>query len=106
MKKHQRHVYLELTKEIEWNLCAFCKYAEFSSLCDGDVNCKHDFWEISDQDYIYPGQDCWGFRPDMPISDIADIVGIIISHNWDPERTSFSRDKEIIEVYGVERSSQ
>ena len=106
MKKDKRLVYLELTKEIEWNLCPVCRYNIFrgSVCCDGYQECHHPLEVITDMmddSGLEPGGDCWGFRNKYPLSDIADLVGIILSHNLDSEKILFYGEKRIDKVEGV-----
>ena len=90
MNKEQRKVFLELSGEVDWPLCVFCKYAEFlgSSCCDdGGVECTHN---LADR-YNFPscncelesGNDCWGFRPGYDPSFCAGVVGVILENGWD-----------------------
>ena len=81
MKKDKRLVYLELAFEACGTICNWCKYKTGS--CNQE--CAHPLGEELPWDYSYgiePGDDCWAFRPDMPVADIADIVGIIIANGW------------------------
>ncbi len=108
MKKQQREIYQVLADEIDWCLCSFCKYAKFDgSPCydDAGLDCTHPLGEIWDDQRLVgePGLDCWGFRPNLPLSDIADIVGLILSQGFDPEKTMYSFDKEGIEVEGIRK---
>jgi len=90
MKKEQREVYLSLTKVSPgWQLCSFCKYGwGCGSFCsgEGEIECHHpltDYYGFSGCDReLEPGEDCWGFRPNYPVEEIADIVGIMLSEGW------------------------
>lgn len=91
MKKEKREIYISLAEEIDWPLCAFCKYDESTpgSICDmePESECVHPlsdritwpWWEDSPD----PGSDCWGFRPLYNVSFCADIVGACIANKWD-----------------------
>ena len=84
MNKTQRLVYKELAYEANTNLCSFCKTSESLGCCDG-VACTHPLnerYELIDDGNVEPGQDCFLFRPDRKVSDIADIVGIILEYNF------------------------
>ena len=84
----KRIAYLALANEADCELCCFCKFVQFEgngSVCYGYSypECHHKlaYW-LPGADDMYPGNDCWGFRPDEPIDVVADIVGIIIqNHN-------------------------
>ena len=103
MKREKREVYLKLAAEIDWTLCGFCKYSESLGCGDG-MECHHPIERISeDAPGFYPNEDCWAYRPNLPVSDIADIVGIILSNGW---RTAYYLeypDTGRIEVYGSSR---
>lgn len=86
MNREQRVIYLELTNEIGWSICAFCKFAESLGGCGDGMSCEHPLGERGrlpayDED-LSPGDDCWGFRPSNSVSFIADIVGIMLEHGW------------------------
>lgn len=89
MKKVEREIYQILANEVDFNLCAFCKYAEFSgSCCEADIDCAHP---LVDKSWGFEKQveranelgDCWGFRPRHKIDFIADIIGQTLAHGWD-----------------------
>jgi len=86
MKKEQRLIYLELSNEIECQLCIFCKYPswERDGCCEGYPMCEHPLWRVSENigEDICPGDDCWGFYPSHPVQTCADIVGAIISQDY------------------------
>lgn len=52
-------------------LCAFCRYAKWSGSCkETEMECTHPLIVRYDDDLTVwegYGQDCWGFRPDVPI---------------------------------------
>lgn len=93
MNKAQRLVYRELSSELDFTLCAFCKFSECMtgySPCDvGEPECKHPLADrLEDQwgSYMYGidvGQDCWGFRPAHPVDLCADLTGICLANGWD-----------------------
>ena len=90
MKKAQRQVYLELVKEVDWDLCGFCRYQKGTYCGDEDVVCTHPLdKQVNDDGCVMPGEDCWKFRPGVPIEDIADFVGIILAESFDPSRTTY-----------------
>ena len=83
MKKEKRLVYIELASEIEADLCCFCKYGK-SMGCECGTECTHP---IDRQRQILRRDDdiqsdCWGFRPEMEVSLMADICGIILANGW------------------------
>lgn len=102
MKATQRVVYLELSNGVNATLCTFCKHAAWSGYCaDGkECECEHPLedklpaadWEVE------PGQDCWGYRPCLPVVDIADIAGLVLSNGFD--EWSWGRDNGKLIVYG------
>ena len=107
MKKDKRTVYLELTSEIGWNLCPFCLHNKSEgSLCDSWQECHHPLDRVAELNEmgLESGEDCWGFRSEYPLSDIADMVGIVLSQRFDPEKTFFYADstgKYIEQVIGT-----
>ena len=86
MNKQSRYVYRQLLNEVDFSLCAFCKFAECSgsSCCEAELECHHPlehrfaFYE----EILEPNDDCWGFRPSHPIPFIADIVGVVLQNKW------------------------
>ncbi len=92
MKKIQREIYIILAGEVDFCLCAFCKYSKVESgysPCDcGEPYCVHPLRDSLQEQwgsYVYgiePGGDCWGFRPSHPVAFCADIVGIILEKGW------------------------
>lgn len=116
MKAEQRVVYLELVKLCEATLCTFCKAGDWAgggdSLCssdDGYYECQHALSERFGSPYDDPrmpedsNDDCWGFRPQLPVAIIADIVGIILAFGW--VRWGFETDPDTgaIKVGGLTR---
>jgi hypothetical protein len=102
MKKEERLVYLELAKEVNAQLCTFCRYGEGESegCCEGYCYCVHPIDKLADsENMISPGDDCWGFKPDMTVSLLADLVGAIVSQGW--EEWAFIRyGPESLTVFG------
>lgn len=45
---------------------------------------------------LEPGSDCWGYSPNIPIRDIADIVGIILVNGNDEWSYTTDKDKQIL----------
>ena len=87
MTKEQRVVYKELADVVDYSLCSFCESAEpHGSPCCGDmaIECHHPLYERlpAYEEWLEPGSDCWGFRPEHPIDLIADFVGIILAKGW------------------------
>jgi hypothetical protein len=108
MKKIDREIYVTLAAEIDWNLCGFCRYnrCEGSACEDGWSECEHPLWEVSeyaDSNVDSPGCDCWGFRPWVNVRDCADIVGLILSLNYDPEKVVWWKEDKQIKVAGLVR---
>jgi hypothetical protein len=101
LKREQREIYWELADEICSPVCCFCKYAEFSGPCeDGDIECKHPIRKVRDweSDRAMQLGDCWAYRPHYKLADIADIVGIIISHSWD--FATWHEEDGVLKVFG------
>ena len=98
MNKGQRLVYVKLAKEIDWGICGFCKYhyCHGSACDDGDCSCEHKLEVVRDKyEFDYDVMtDCWAFRPSLKVQDIADIVGIVLSENFDPYEFMYWTDKE------------
>jgi len=86
VNKDKRVIYNELCSELDGcTLCTFCKYAQWvgGSCCDSYPECQHPIWAVAGkEEMLEPEQDCWGFRPGLPVRDIVDIVGIILSNKW------------------------
>ena len=101
MKAEQRTIYLVLTEEINWMLCSFCKFAQAGFEC-GMAECHHPLEVISgDMMVEEPGADCWAFRPNLPVPDIADIVGIILAEGWVVASYNLPNEAGLIEVRGA-----
>ena len=91
MKKALRIQYLALTEinlpplsttvDFSLCLCSICKHAEWSGgACeDSYVTCKHPLADKGvaalEEAYACEGGDCWGFRPNIAIADLAEYVG-------------------------------
>lgn len=91
MKKAERLIYHVLAGEVNYLICAFCKYYKCEggySPCDcGEGYCTHPLLNKSlnfelEQERAMELGDCWGFRPEHDISFCADIVGIILVNGW------------------------
>ena len=85
MKKDKRTIYAELSSEANTCLCSFCKHAQWVGECSESYpECGHPIWEVpGKEEMLEPGQDCWGFRPEIILRDIADIVGMVLSNGFD-----------------------
>lgn len=95
MNKEQRAPYLAITQLTPGRgLCCFCKHAEFSGSCtEVDGECHHPLtttawryfeptmWEDRMSLVWGENQDCWGFQPDRPLTEIAACVSIILAGN-------------------------
>ena len=92
MTKAQREVYLVLlTDVIPFGLCTFCKFGE-SQGCGNGNKCTHSLLAKSAafEDVVESvGElgDCWGFRPDTPLEEIVDVVGMVLIEGWEGFRT-------------------
>jgi hypothetical protein len=97
MKKAQREVFITLAAEIDWEICAFCRhhYCEGYPCEDGWSECRHPLEVVQDMTAygIAPTDDCWGFAPMVTVSDMADIVGLILSR-FDPAQTQWWKEKD------------
>ena len=88
MKKDKREIYLILTAEVDAGLGGFCKYHHcWGSACDGGyAECEHPLQyrvpHYDDSECECPNTDCWGFRPRFKVSDVADIVGIVLAEGY------------------------
>jgi hypothetical protein len=105
MKKAEREIYLALANEIDWGICGFCRYSEFSgSSCDegAELYCKHPIDKIGDNcDMGCPGEDCWGFNPKVNVRDTADIIGCILA-NFDSMKCQWWKEPDgQIKVQGL-----
>jgi hypothetical protein len=112
MNKEQREVYQVLTAEAGACLCTFCKYSKFTgSSCneDAECECKHPLTDktfyVRFDETCYPGEDCWGFRPNHPLSEIADVIGIVLSEGFENWYYDYAPAKGIATVYGRKSKS-
>ena len=69
-------------------LCAWCRYASWYGNCrEAELECSHPLEVISEESFgPWEGNDCWGFRPDIPADVAADITGMWLRQerpNWD-----------------------
>jgi len=99
VKKEQRLVFRELSSEVETTLCSFCKYS-ISQGCKDGMECKHPLVDrtcnFPGEEELCPGDDCWGYRPVVKVSDVADIVGIILANGWREWMYVLPEDKSIL----------
>jgi hypothetical protein len=102
MKKVEREVFKVLCGEIGTNLCSFCKFAQWYG-CDEGNDCNHPievkYEKLLPYGYLDSGIDCWGFRNSLDVSDIADIVGIVLNNEWGEWGYNIKDDGKI-KVYG------
>jgi len=64
-------------------------------------NCEHPLAERGrfPECCVEPGVDCWGYRPHLPLKDIVDIIGVILSEGF--ENWSYQIiDDDNIKVFG------
>jgi hypothetical protein len=99
MTKFDRLIYVELAREVDAEICCFCKYSQSlgcgeGSACTHTLDEKYELLRVTDDIQ----SDCWAFRPCMSISLISDIVGIILSKHW--ENWAFHREGEQVKVFG------
>ena len=84
MNKEQREIFRVLAEEVDFDLCAFCKFSECisgGSPCDcGEPYCIHPLGDTLGE-YEH-GMDCWGFKKAHPVAFCADIVGEILQKGW------------------------
>lgn len=105
MKKEQRLAYLAVCGEANFEMCCFCKFAEFvgNSACSGEcyTECKHPlYWRVpGGEEMLEPNQDCWGFRPSESIDVVADIVGILLPFNHYTSASWIKRKNGTYSVY-------
>jgi len=111
MKKEKRIVYLELANEINAALCTFCSQSRWESdgCCDGYAICEHPLsdrccWPWFDES-PEPSDDCWGFKPAISVETAADIVGAIISQEYD-EWGMMVYTRRSVTVYGRDTNGQ
>jgi len=89
MNKEERLVYIALTEEMKGSLCTFCKYGDWyaDGCCEGHNECQHPIEALSSEnrnaEELEPGDDCYGFRPNISVSLATDLVGAIISQGFD-----------------------
>lgn len=111
MKAIERNTFNEVAGEIGGSLCSFCKYANWigGSCCDSEVECAHPIaekviqhtrYETSFEMTTCPGEDCWGFRSAYPISEVADIVGLVLSKGFTDWSYRYSKSRGRVVVYG------
>ena len=102
MKKAQREIYIKLAETVDYVPCSFCKYSECVGCNDGE--CKHPLSDRGGFPYfdgdLYPGDDCWGFRPQYNVSTTADVVGVILSKGWQSAGWGENKEGQLV-VWGV-----
>lgn len=107
MRKDKRTIYVELSNEADAQLCTFCKYSKRDGFCKKvDCDCQHPLDVVKEFTYmtiLFPGDDCWGFRPLISVSDIADIVGIVLAEQFREWYWQLMDDNQI-EVVGSKRA--
>ena len=88
MNKKQRQPYLDIVRLAPGHgLCNCCMYCEVfgGSYCDGVLECCHPLDVINDSDHFTcvwgEGADCWAFRPNSSLSELATWVGIVLDGN-------------------------
>ena len=70
----------EETAVVDWwgasSLCYFCRYARWDGSCeDTELTCEHPLAIVSEQsDNVWSGDDCWGFRPMLPLDAIVEFA--------------------------------
>ncbi len=113
MKKKDREIYRAIISEIDWTLCGFCRYSRSDgSVCSGEsfTECESPIEAIGEAynngDIVSPLDDCWGFNAYVNLRDTADIVGCILSQDFDPHKTQWFKDGDKITVEGVKRTLQ
>lgn len=102
MKKREREIYLTLSALIDWPICPFCRYCESdgSSPCsdEGYNTCICPIEAVSrkyeENDMPFVNDDCWGFSPSIRVSDLADLVGIVLANGWDTEKVMWWKTKK------------
>lgn len=103
MKKENRQIYLILAEEVSTALCSFCRYHEGSSICEEEYYgyCEHPIETVKKDRDLTPGDDCWGFSSLVPVSDAADIVGVILANGWTRWVWWFEKDwdKKLREIH-------
>ncbi|KKM75484.1 hypothetical protein LCGC14_1389780 [marine sediment metagenome] len=104
MKGEKRLVYWMLAYQVNYCICAFCKYGSYTgSPCSfGEYECDHPLDRIQDYESENAMEmgDCWGFRPSYSVEDAADIVGIILREGYTSTQWN-RRNDGVIEVAGV-----
>ena len=84
MKLLDRQVFIELAREIESDICCWCKFSKTvcgGSPCDhGEPFCVHPLKARMESGYDIIA-DCWGFRPELSAQFCADIAGVSLANN-------------------------
>lgn len=103
MKGEEREIYLNLTEEINAQLCSFCQFHEYEDYgcCEGCNECLHPLEILKDHsEDMKPGTDCWGFRPDMSLELLIDIVSAVISQKYNDGWSFIKYSDTAVTVYG------
>jgi len=103
MKKEERIIYLSLLQEVNADLCLVCKYSthESNGCCEGYHYCEHPIEKLCEQmeEGLDIGQDCWGFKPNILLESLIDLIGVIISQDYD-EWGYMRYSKSALTVFG------
>ena len=111
MKKEERGIFIELASQIDASLCTFCRYGDWYSegCCEGHNECQHPItelsWENKNEDGLYPGGDCYGFKPSFSVQMVADIVGSVLSQGY-RDWGFLIYSKKRVTVYGNSPNNQ
>jgi len=109
MKGNERKIYVVLSSEIDGILCCFCRYSRWTGECfegcEGYYECEHPIEAVPGyEEELSPGADCWGFKPEIPLQDVADIVGIILAEGF--RGWAWWREDGQIRVHGQREAVQ
>lgn len=102
MRGEQRQALYNLLQEADLSLCHMCKFAEWTgSPCDHcDVECFHKIDKIAENAWnVWQGDDCWAFRPWLPLDEITDIVGVLLQYSNNVGYVLDRTDKEPWRVF-------
>lgn len=107
MNKEQRLIYRDVINVSDYGLCNFCKYAAWSgySCCEADLSCEHPVnsrYELVLPSDPWSGGDCWMFRPDRPLADIAAYCSIAAEGN----RPHRNRKGELVAIIPSENDKK
>lgn len=110
MKGNQRKIYLDLINSTSYGLCNICKFAEWEGYCssEANLNCTHPLEAISQGDYgdhpynAWSGSDCWGFRPNSTLQEVATFAGIVL----EGKLPHWNRKGELLAIIPSERDKE